>query len=507
MSENKENKTPDEEREQRLQRQKKRVLAQARKREHSLYTLNISVIVGVLAFITLFMTFGERPTISVEENRDLAECPTFSLESYFKGEFTEKFAEFYNDTVPLRSTFKSMISAFRANLGVNYGGVHISGGRPVIEQRPETSGSSSTKKPTPVVVVPQPSGNSSSSTVSGSSGSTSTSTSTTTSSSTESTVSSESTSTTSSSSTEPIEMDPNGGMMSDGVLVLPNGRALSLFGGSYSGGQFYAETVNAYKQALGGNVNVYSLVSPTAVSFYIPEKFAGDSASEWDHIDYINSFLDGVIPIDAYSVFEQHTNEDIFMRSDHHWSSLGAYYAAQEFARVAQVDFAELNDENYEKVSRGGYLGKLYGWAGEPQVMKDNPETFTYYIPQNEFTTDYYSFDMEYQYTGRLMLDIDLMENVSEWYSANMCGDLYTVNINTDCKNGRRLMIIKDSYGDALPAFLTNSFEEIWVVDMRYFENGIISLAQSEGITDVLFVMNPTSATGENAAYLPGKMR
>ena len=81
MSENKENKTAAEEREQRLQRQKKRVLAQARKREHSLYTLNISVIVGVLAFITLFMTFGERPTISVEENRVLAKCPTFSFES------------------------------------------------------------------------------------------------------------------------------------------------------------------------------------------------------------------------------------------------------------------------------------------------------------------------------------------------------------------------------------------------------------------------------------------
>lgn len=287
--------------------------------------------------------------------------------------------------------------------------------------------------------------------------------------------------------------------------MLPDGRALPLFGGSYSGGQFYAETLNEYKQALGGDVNVYSLVSPTAVSFYLPEKFAGSSASERDHIDHINSFFEGVIPIDAYSVFEQRKDEDIFMRTDHHWSSLGAYYAAQEFARVAQVNFAELNDENYEKVSREGYLGTLYGQSDNAQVMKDNPETFTYYIPQNEFTTDYYSFGMEYQYTGRLMLDIDLLE-LSDWYSVNMCGDLYTVNINTDCMNGRRLMIIKDSYGDALPAFLTNSFEEIWVVDMRWFEGSIVDLAQNEGITDVLFAMNPTSATGENATYLPGKI-
>lgn len=497
MSENKEKKLSDEEREKRLQRQKKRVLAQAHKREQSLYTLNISVIVGILAFITLFMTFGERPTISTEENRDLAKCPTFSFESYFKGEFTEDFAAFYNDTVPLRSTFKSMISAFRANLGIKYGdGISISGGLPTIETRPESSGSSSTRKPPPVVVIPPQSGSSGNS-----------STSSTSTSSASKPTSSDTTSGSSGSSTEPIEKDPNGGMEIGSIIVLPDGRALPLFGGSYSGGQSYAETLNAYKQALGENVNVYSLVSPTAVSYYLPERFADKSASEWDMIDYINGFFDGVIPIDAYSVFEQHIAEDIFMRTDHHWSSLGAYYAAQEFARKAQVDFAELNDENYEKISREGYLGTLFGQSGEPKEMLDNPETFTYYIPQNEFTTDYYSFGMEYQYTGRLMLDIDLMQSVSDWYSVNMCGDLYTVNINTDCKNGRRLMIIKDSYGDALPAFLTNSFEEIWVVDMRYFENGIISLAQNEGITDVLFAMNPTSATGENAAYLPGKMR
>lgn len=497
MSENKANKPTDEEREERLQRRKKRVLAQTRRREHSLYTLNISVIVGIMAFITLFMTFGERPTISTEENRDLAECPTFSFESYFKGEFTENFAAFYNDTVPLRSTFKSMISAFRANLGV--GNIHISGGLPNIETRPENSGSSSTRKPPPVVVIPPQSGNSGTSGSSTTSSTSGTSTSTST--------SSETTPGSSGSSTEPVEQDPNGGMEIGSIIVLPDGRALPLFGGSYSGGQSYAETLNAYKQALGENVNVYSLVSPTAVSYYLPERFADKSASEWDMIDYINGFFDGVIPIDAYSVFEQHKAEDIFMRTDHHWSSLGAYYAAQEFAKVAQVDFAELNDENYEKISREGYLGTLFGQSGEPKEMLDNPETFTYYIPQNEFTTDYYSFGMEYQYTGRLMLDIDLMQSVSDWYSVNMCGDLYTVNINTDCKNGRRLMIIKDSYGDALPAFLTNSFEEIWVVDMRYFESGIISLAQSEGITDVLFAMNPTSAVGENADFLPGKMR
>lgn len=473
-----------EERERRLERQKRRVLAKTRRRENNLFSLNIAVIVAIFAFGALFMTFGERPTISEEENRNLAKCPTFTFESYFKGEFTKDFAEFYNDTVPMRSTFKSMISAFRANLGVKYGGGTLHGSLPNIESRPDRpdSSSSSSKKPPVVVVTPPATSFSSSSTA--------------TSSSTTSTVTSSST-----SSEKPNDIDPNGGMMSGTVFVLNDGRALALSGGSYSGGQHYAETINQYKQILGDGVNVYSLISPTAVSFYMPEEHADLAGNEWDVIDYTNGFLDGVIPIDAYSVFEQHTSEDIFMRTDHHWSSLGAYYAAQEFARVAQVDFAELNDENFEKISREGYVGTLYGYSGENQLIRDNPETFTYYKPQNEFTTDFYSHALEYQYTGALMLDIDSLDVVS-WYLVNICGDNYAVNVNTDCHNGRRLMIVKDSYGNALPPFLTNSFEEIWVVDMRYFERSVTELCKSEGITDLLFAMNPSSATGVNQENL-----
>ena len=63
-------------------------------------------------------------------------------------------------------------------------------------------------------------------------------------------------------------------------------------------------------------------------------------------------------------------------------------------------------------------------------------------------------------------------------------------------------MIVKDSYGNALPPFLTNSFEEIWVVDMRYFERSVTELCKSEGITDLLFAMNPSSATGVNQENL-----
>lgn len=295
----------------------------------------------------------------------------------------------------------------------------------------------------------------------------------------------------------------NDGEMSGSVLVLKNGRGLVLYGGGYKNGQNYAEALNKYKEILGANVNVFSMVVPTAVSFYLPEKYSDWSASEWDNIENINDYLDdSIITVDAYTEIAKHTDEGIYLRTDNHWTSLGAYYAAREFAKTALVDsFPELNEDNFEYISRDGYVGTLYGYSNEAPELKNNPERFTYYKPKTTYTTDYYSHGMEFQYTGALMLDIDNIATVS-WYLVNMCGDMYTAHVKTECKNARKLLIVKDSYGDALPAFLTTSFEDIWVVDMRYFEKSVTELAKSEGITDVLFAMNPLSATGDGAKNL-----
>ena len=71
-----------------------------------------------------------------------------------------------------------------------------------------------------------------------------------------------------------------------------------------------------------------------------------------------------------------------------------------------------------------------------------------------------------------------------------MGGDLRTVKVNTSTRNGRRLVILKDSYGNALPGYLFHSFEEIHVVDFRYFTRNIKSYVEDNRITDVLFANN-----------------
>lgn len=106
-----------------------------KKTPRGLLIFNIAAILAAFVGITVFINTAPRPTVSNEENRNLAKCPKFSVESYFSGEFTEKFSEYFNDTVPMRSTWKSFISNFRDNLGFEIGdGADFVGPLPDIEK-------------------------------------------------------------------------------------------------------------------------------------------------------------------------------------------------------------------------------------------------------------------------------------------------------------------------------------------------------------------------------------
>lgn len=309
-----------------------------------------------------------------------------------------------------------------------------------------------------------------------------------------------------SSSHEKPATDPNnqGGEMSGSVLVLDDGRAIDLYGGGYERGQNYAETLNQLKTLVGDQVNVFSLVAPTAVSFYLPDDLSYMAGSEWDNIDHLNSFFDGIIPVDAYTELSKHVNEDIYFRTDHHWQPLGAYYAAQAFANIAQVPFAPLSD--YETIAMEGYVGTMYGYSNENQLVKNNPDVFTYYKPKNEYTVTYYTQSLTDPYEAGLFLKSLEDTPVVSWYLVFMGGDDEVAHVHTDVSNGRKLVIVKDSYGNAVVPCLTNSFEDIWVVDMRYFEGSISQLVKDEGLTDVLFCMNSFSATGDNQYKLADKL-
>lgn len=153
MSEKKKKNVPEEELDSTEQAKKNKDEWRREKRARTLQFVNIVALMLVFAGIAVFMTFGKRPNVSYEENRDLEKPPVFTWEDYWAGKVTDQFAKYYNDTVPMRSTWKLFISNFRANLGIKYkGGVTIVGDIPVIQKPTDTT--SRPENSIPDVVIP-----------------------------------------------------------------------------------------------------------------------------------------------------------------------------------------------------------------------------------------------------------------------------------------------------------------------------------------------------------------
>lgn len=441
-----------------------------RKAQRFSKTIGVSLLSGVVVVVAVVLLLAPRSTISYEENRLLAEKPKFSLTSLLDGSYTSGWSEYYNDTVPFRSKLKKTISAMMQWTGVQSEEDTVFFGN-VSQVKKKTTTPVVTTESVETTVAVAAAGNDETNT--------------------EPAVTTTVVTTTEDPNDEPAAEIGEG-------IILDHKRAVCVYGGSFSVGQDYAETLNAYQQDLGSDVQVYSLVAPTAVSYYLPEEYANYTASETENIDNINSYLNGVKPVDVYNALKPHTAEAIYARTDHHWLPLGAYYAAEAFAKVADVPFASLSD--YDTATKKDYVGSMYTYT-ESAVLLDNPEEFTYYIPKNKYKTTYYSTSFTDPTEGDLLMNLDGYDN-SMYYLVFMGGDDKITHVETDCKNGRTLVIFKDSYGNALVPCLTSSFENIYVCDMRYFELNAIDFCKQVGCTDLLFAMNTFSATGGNESYL-----
>ena len=360
----------------------------------------------------------------------------------------------------MRSTWKLFISEFRGHLGIKYdGGVTIVGPLPVIDKpnnpdKPDDT--SRSENSIPAVVIPKP--DIPAVVIPGQDNS--------------------------SETASPAAQD---GEIAKRTMVLNDGRAFLLYGVDRNFDDTYIRFFNTCKEQLP-DVNVYSLIAPTAVTFYLPEKYAYASQSELESIEKVNAALNNITPIDAYSALKPHVNEDIYFRTDHHWTQLGAYYAAEEFTKTAGVPFDDISQ--YEKREIPGFVGNMYAFSENNPLVRDNPDTFTYYIPRGDFSVTYYDNDMQNERTHSYFWERDELFEPTDLYLTYMNSNWDIVHVSGGQKNGRRLMILKNSYGNALAPSLFNSFEDIWIVDVNWNDIDIAEFAKEQNITDLLFCVS-----------------
>ena len=281
-----------------------------------------------------------------------------------------------------------------------------------------------------------------------------------------------------------------------GILIIGSGqdiRVTSAFSGSPEGGTAYTEAVNNYRKRLADSVRIYSMILPIASAYYTPNAGLKYSRDQKAVIDGMYRRMPGVTGVDAFTALAWHVREPIFLRTDHHWAPLGAFYAAEAFAKAADVPFRNLS--NYDKKTVHQFLGTMYTVYTKDPAVGRAPEDFDYYVPRNVIYTTTaitYSLGKNRAVTGQNgPKEVSFFRSYKDGSHAAYCtfmgGDSNTTKVVTSTKNGRKLLIIKDSYGNALPGYLFYSFEEIHVIDFRYFPGNVVKYVNDNGITDLLF--------------------
>lgn len=284
-----------------------------------------------------------------------------------------------------------------------------------------------------------------------------------------------------------------GGNLATGAV--PETRALQPCSWSDASAKRYADVANLYNKTFGGKVKIYLMPIPLSSAYYTPDAAASLTGDQHACIRRMFSYLDDdVTGVDIYPILGMHAEEPIYSRTDHHWAPLGAYYAAAQLASQAGVPFMDLS--NYKAVEIPDYVGTMFKFSGIADI-KNSPETFVYYVPQGvDYETTYITYTLDkgrrkvVSASGPAKGEFFLPFKGAATYCTFMGGDTKLTKVETSTKNGRKILILKDSFGNAIPGYLFGSFEEVHVADCRYFTKNLVDYVNDNGITDIVFANN-----------------
>lgn len=451
--------------------------------QHRLTLICLLVLLLAFSTATILLLVLPRSTKSMIEKRDLATFPKFTLESYFSGDFTAGVATFYDDTVPDHDGLKNLGNSFKRLFGLpkSEGSVQfvgkidkINNGDTVPEptQAPVNSGAENT----PAAPIGLPAG----------------------------AAGRHMTAEATSAPTSGPTADPFPNQSVEGKDIIENimiikqdghWRGMEMFAGGE--GDTYASALNSLRAKVDSSVNIWSMPAPLPCQFYTPQEYKKYVADQSQCFDKVHQKLDsGIKPLNVCSALSAHASEPIYCRTDHHWQPLGAYYAAEVFADAAGVPFADISTYIPKNIENS--MGTMYAWSKSADLLSD-PESFTYYLPGVPYSAVYYDTAFNFQWDDDDLFGAEVPEDP---YIVYLGGDQYIIKITTGVQNGRKLLVMKDSYGNATVPFYTSSFEEIYVADIRYLERNLVSMIDGLDVTDVLFTVSAFSVVGDNANHI-----
>lgn len=262
-------------------------------------------------------------------------------------------------------------------------------------------------------------------------------------------------------------------------LMLLNGRVMEMFSKKPEIEEKYAEALNNIRSVLPDNVKMYSMLVPTQLEFAKPiYRNAQDSQEQC--IEDIDSMLSASITaVDAYGrlkAAEESRPEDsedgLYFKMDHHWTMDGAYCGYEALMEKTGMNPVDKND--FELKQGEDFYGTLYLKA-KSDMEDPEPEKLYYYDVESEGDFELvmrvvYDDGSELEY-GQ---DAPIFDSAKDGYLFFLGGDQPIIEItNNKIKDGKTIMIIKDSYANALVPWLINNYEKVVLIDPRSFKGSL----------------------------------
>ena len=180
----------------------------------------------------------------------------------------------------------------------------------------------------------------------------------------------------------------------------------------------------------------------------------------------------GVDTTDVLSALAAHSSENIYYRTDHHWTSLGAYYAYCAWRGIKPNV-----DEWTQEILCDNFHGTTWNKVPLPSVPAEEI-TAWYQHPTRHvsYNDGQYETDSIYE---RKYLD------GSDQYAVFLNSNQAQTVIEGSGKSGK-LLLIKDSYGNTFSQFPVEDYVEVHVIDLRFFKGDVVEYVKENGITDTL---------------------
>ena len=221
-------------------------------------------------------------------------------------------------------------------------------------------------------------------------------------------------------------------------------------------------------------------------------------ASPYDESSYLAQIAEALPEgawVDSESILNEHKEEALFYRTDHHWKTLAAYYVYEDWAKSIGLPSRSLNDYQVDTVTED-FLGTIASKVG----VATQPDSIQIVTPKEEVPyTVRNNRQAETKDTLYHMEALDTKDKYALFFGGNQPIIEVTVNNQSD----RKLLVIQDSYAHCFIPFTLQDFSTVDFIDLRYFNESLSAQMTSKQYTDVLFLYNVAGFAGDpNVARL-----